>query len=88
MVKTFVYAKKDGTVATRNVFVIAENDTHIRGLDMDRLDESQKSKVLEVLADHKVSNTVSFGKGKGGEIKGFDKTWDVAWRTFTKANIQ
>ena len=89
MVKTFVYAKADGTVATRNVFVIAEDKDYIRGLDMDRLDDKQKTAVTVALKDHKVSTVVSFAKGtKPTEIKGFDKNWDVAWRTFKKSNIK
>lgn len=89
MVRTFVYAKADGTVATRNVFVIAENTDYIRGLDMDRLSEKQRESVLENLKDHKVSTEVSFAKGtKPVEIAGFNKEWDAAWRTFKKSNIQ
>lgn len=88
MEKTFVYAKADGTVATRNVYVIAENSDYIRGLDMDKLNDSQKSAVRSALANHKVSDTVSFGKGTSKEIKGFNKEWDVAWRTFKKSNIR
>lgn len=88
MEKTFVYAKADGTMATRNVYVIAEDDGYIRGLDLDKLTESQKSSVRKNLANHKVSSTVSFEKGRGAVIDGFDTSWNVAWRTFKKSNIR
>lgn len=88
MERTFVYAKADGTVSTRNVYVIAEDDGYIRGLDMDKLSDKQKKLVRENLANHKVSKTVSFAKGSAPTIEGFDSDWNVAWRTFKKSNIR
>lgn len=88
MEKTFVYAKADGTITTRNVYVIAEDNGYIRGLDMDKLSESQRNAVRKNLANHKVSDTVSFAKGSGKSIDGFDESWNVAWRTFKKSNIR
>lgn len=89
-VKTIVYAKvnKDGSVSTeeRKVFVMNENDTHIRGIDFKYLNAEQQAKVIETFKDHEISDKMSFGKKSE---KGDNKNeWDAAWRTFKKSNIQ
>jgi hypothetical protein len=77
MVKTFVYAKADGTVGKRTVFVMAEDASYIRGLDFAHLSEDEQKKVQKNLANHKVADTVTFGKGDGHKIEGFDDAWKV-----------
>ena len=51
MVKTFVYAKADGTVAKRTVFVMAEDSNYIRGLDFAHLSEDEQKKAEKDLQD-------------------------------------
>lgn len=88
-VKTFTYAKADGTVATRTVFVIAESNDYIRGLDFAYLSDDEQRKVQKNLADHEISGVVTFGRGgTDHKIEGFDESWKGAFRTFKKENIR
>lgn len=89
VVRSFIYAKADGTVAKRTVFVMAESSDYIRGLDFSYLSEDEQKKVQKNLANHEISGVVTFGKNKDVKpIEGFDENWKVAFRTFKKENIR
>lgn len=89
VVRSFTYAKADGTVGKRTVFVIAESSDYLRGLDFSYLSEDEQKKVQKNLADHEISGVVTFGKSKDVKpIPNFDESWSVAFRTFKKENIR
>lgn len=88
VVRSFTYAKADGTVAKRTVFVMAESADYIRGLDFSYLSESEQKNVQSALADHEISGVVAFGKSKANPIPNFNEDWNVAFRTFKKENIR
>lgn len=88
VVRSFTYAKADGTVAKRTVFVMAESSDYIRGLDFSYLSEDEQKKVQSALADHEISGVITFGKSsKANPIPNFNDDWSVAFRTFKKENI-
>lgn len=88
VVRSFTYAKADGTVAKRTVFVMAESSDYIRGLDFSYLSEDEQKKVQSALADHEISDVVTFGHSKANPIPNFNDDWSVAFRTFKKENIR
>jgi hypothetical protein len=88
IVRSFTYAKADGTVAKRTVFVMAESSDYIRGLDFSYLSEDEQKKVQSALKDHEISGVVTFGKSKANPIQNFNEDWSVAFRTFKKENIR
>lgn len=88
VVRSFTYAKADGTVAKRTVFVMAESSDYLRGLDFSYLSEDEQKKVQSALKDHEISGVVTFGKSKANPIPSFNEDWSVAFRTFKKENIR
>lgn len=91
MVKKFTYVttKKNGTVEVkeRNVLVMAEDTNYIRGIDLTKLSEDAAKKVVELFDTRTVDTEVKFGKS-GAKLENFNEEWNVAWRTFNKANIR
>lgn len=87
-VKTFTYAKKDGTISTRTVFVFAENDNYIRGLDYQYLGKSDIAEIEQKFKNRVPKTVIEFGRGKGEKIDGFNDDWAAAFRTFKKDSIQ
>ena len=75
VVRSFTYAKADGTVAKRTVFVMAESSDYIRGLDFSYLSEDEQKKVQSALADHEISGVVTFGDLVDG-LNGIHKLLD------------
>lgn len=83
-VKEFNYPTKEGTVSTRKLFVMRENDLAIDGLELTYLDEATQKEVLEALKDHDVKS--SFTKADA-LIDNYKPEWGKAWRRYNKDKI-
>ena len=81
--RKFTYVKADGSRSEREVFVIAENDNYLQGIDLARVSSSDRSKVLAMKGE--IQKTV--GKNSTPPT-GFDKKWNDAWRLFKKSGIR
>ena len=77
---TFTY-KSHGEWATRNIYLLAENEAYIAGIDTQYVVGPDIAKCLGEW------NQVSPNIKNGEKIPGFDPEWMVGYRLFAKSNI-